>query len=125
MDQNSPGLGLIKILEGTCEQTHLNERLNGVKGQTAKHLTVNRQKGEILPSTVIKAVVISRQIYGFKVFQISAFQLLISVCVLSKNFLTGTASFHVPKLTSSSLLSGSTSGFKILMINCIDKNKKS
>ena len=52
--------------------------------------------------------------------------------------LTDTTSFHVPKYTQfmifsthlplnrhyNKLLSGSTSGFKILMINCIDKNKK-
>ena len=66
------------------------------------------------------------------------FQLLISDCGLSKNLFTSATSFHVPKYTQftvfsthlllnrhyNRLLTGSISGFKILMINCIDKNKK-
>ena len=59
-------------------------------------------------------------------------------CSSQRIFLTGRTSFHVPKYTQCTvfsthlllnrhynrLLSGGTSGFKILMINYVDQNKK-
>ena len=58
---------LISLLQGQgyamCTRAQVKSVSMGLTAsrQTAKNLTVNRKKGEILPSTVNKAVVIARQ----------------------------------------------------------------
>ena len=103
-----------------------------VSRQNAKHLSVKKGKFYSQPSK--KAVVIRRETVSrsFKSHYFSYSSRTAGI------FLTGTTSFHVPKYTQftvfsthlplnfhyNGLLSGSTSGFKISMINCIDKKKK-
>ena len=123
--------------------TSLQKRLrNGVSRQSSNGRKFNRQpskKAKFFPSTVKKAVVIRRQmVWGC--FKSQYFSCSSRTAGSQRRvFLTGSTSFHIPKYTHftvfsshlllnwhyNRLLSGSTSGFKLLMINCIDKNKKS
>ena len=89
-----------------ADRQNTKQRLNGVNRQPSNSWKFNRQpskKGKFYRQPLKNAVAISRHwSNGFKVLQISLFQLLISDCCLSKNIaLTGitTCSFHVPKYT--------------------------
>ena len=108
-----------------------------VSRQTAKNLTVNRQKWGNLLSTVKKAGIVSRKTVS-RSCKSHYFSCSSRTVGSQRIVLTGTTSLHVPKNTHFTVFSthlrlnwhfnwlpsGSISGFKILLINCIDRNKE-
>ena len=116
--------------------------LNGVNRQPSNGQKFNRQpskKGIFLPSNVKKVVIISRQMISrsFKSHYFSC-SFRTAGSQTERIVLTSTSSLHVPKYIYVMAFfanlylnwqynwfpSGSTSGYKKLMVNCIADNKK-